>query len=246
MIDENELFPLISKDLRLRLVEPYIYSIYPHGMDNISYDNMGAFYDLVLCNRFYNRLMWGYSVTDYASLTHDVLRSSTNGWVLDAGCGSLAFTARTYVSYSERPVILLDRSIRMLRAAKARMIKLNGHVPANMTFFHGDILQLPFVPKSFHTIISLNVLHVLEDMKKMLLELKNAVVDEGTMSFTTLVTNNRCSDRYLNILGLSAEVVPRNASQLAATFNELDMPTDYHVRGNMMFIHYRGSRYEAE
>lgn len=58
---------------------------------------MGTFYDLVLCNRFYNRLVWGYSITDYASLTRDALES-TNGWVLDAGCGSLAFTAKTYAT----------------------------------------------------------------------------------------------------------------------------------------------------
>lgn len=187
MIDEKRLSEIIPKDVSLRLVEPHIYSLYSHGENTSSYDRIfGAIYDLVACNRFYNRFVWGYWTTDYHPFCLDALRSSTKGWVLDAGCGSLAFTAKTYINYSGRPVVLLDKSINMLMVAKSRLVKLSGKVPDNMVFLHGDVLQLPFKPKSFGTVISLNLLHVLEDVKKLLQELRNVLMDGGTISLTTL------------------------------------------------------------
>ena len=84
--------------------------------------------------------------------------------ILDAGCGSLAFTAKTYAGYSDRPVVLLDRSLRLLRMAKERLTKRCGEIPANIVLVHGDALQLPFEPQSFTTIISLNLLHMFEDV----------------------------------------------------------------------------------
>ena len=239
MIDEKRLSTLISKDVNLRLVEPHIYSVYPDGENTNSYDKMGSFYDLVLCNRFYNRLVWGYSITDYASLTHDALES-TNGWILDAGCGSLAFTAKTYANYSKHPIVLLDQSIKLLRIAKARMVRLNGSVLENMVFLHGNALDLPFKPKSFRTIISLNVLHMFEpeDLKRMLLELRNALANKGSISFTTLIKNDRLADRYINMLHKAGELYPRNIAQLLNVFDELSMPVKNQVKGNMAFIYY--------
>jgi len=239
MIGEEKLSEVISKDVGLRFVELHIYSVYPNGENMSSYDKMfGAFYDFVACNRFYNRLVWGYWTGDYSSLCNNALTSSTDGWVLDAGCGSLAFTARAYVNYNRRPVVLLDQSLRLLRIAKLRLIKLNGHVPENMVFVHGDALQLPFKPKSFKTVISLNLLHVLEDIKGRLHEMRNVLSDGGAIFLTTLIENNRFADKYLHMWGKAGEVVPRNADQLFAVFNVLDMPVKYRIKGNMAFISY--------
>lgn len=240
MINQEKLSSLLLKDVQLREVESRIYSVYPEGEQTNTYDKMfGAFYDLVACNRFYNRLVWGYWTSDYYSLCHNALASSTDGWVLDAGCGSLAFTARAYVNYSQRPIVLLDQSIKLLRIAKSRLVKLNGDVPANMVFMHGDALRLPFKPKSFSTVISLNLLHVLEDVKKILLGLRNVLADAGTISLTTLIENNRFADKYLHMWGKAGEVVPRNANQLFAVFDALGMSIKYRIKGNMAFIYYR-------
>ena len=86
---------IISEDVNLNLVEPDIYSVYSIGDSPGAYDSIGAsaIYDMVACNRFYNWLMWGYSIKDYATLCKDTLASSSGGWVLDLACGSLAFTA---------------------------------------------------------------------------------------------------------------------------------------------------------
>jgi SAM-dependent methyltransferase len=237
MIDEEKLSEVVSQDVNLRLVESHIYSIYPSGEDMSSYDKtFGTIYDLVGCNRLYNRLVWGYWTSEYHSLCFDALRSSTDGWVLDVGCGSLAFTAKTYANYSDRPVVLLDQSLKLIKIAKSRMIKLNGDVPSNMVLMHGDALNLPFKHKSFSTVISLNLLHVLEDIKKVLLEFRNALADGGTFFLTTLIKNNRFADKYLQMWGNAGEVVPRNANQLFTVFDALDIPIKYRIKGNLAFI----------
>jgi ubiquinone/menaquinone biosynthesis C-methylase UbiE len=238
MIDEQRMSEIMSSDVSLRLVEPHIYSLYASDQSINSYDKMGTVYDLVACNRVYNRLLWGYWTSDFHSLCLQALTSSKCGWVLDAGCGSLAFTARAYAGYSERPVVLLDQSITMLRMAKTRLIKLSGSVPANMVFLRGDALDLPFKPKSFDTIISLNLLHVLQEVQKGLLGIKNVLADGGTISLTTLILNNRFADKYLHMLAKTGEVIPRNADQLLEFFANLHMPIEYRIQGNMAFIHH--------
>jgi SAM-dependent methyltransferase len=239
MIDEQQLSEVISSDVRLRLVEPHIYSLYSSDKGINSYGRMmGAVYDLVACNRVYNRLVWGYRTSEFHALCHDALASSTCGWVLDAGCGSLAFSARAYADYSERPVVLLDQSITMLRIAKTRLMKLTGAVPANMVFLCGDALELPFKAKSFDTIISMNLLHVLDNVQKVVLGIRKALVDGGTISLTTLVLNDRFADKYIHMLAKTGEVIPRRADQLFKVFDHLRMPVEFRVQGNMAFIHH--------
>ena len=238
-IAERDLSALLSKNVDLRLIEPHIYSVFSDIEASNSYDSpFGNIYDWVACNPLYNRLIWGYSIAKFSSLAHDALTSSMNGNVLDLGCGSLAFTAKTYIQYSDRPVVLIDQSLKMLRIAKSRLIKLNGNVPDNMVFLHADALQLPFQQKSFNTIISQNLLHCLDDTKKLLIELKNILSEDGRMYFTTLVKGNRLADRYLKALADGGKLVTRNIYQHRDVFEELGMSIKYDIDGNMAFIYY--------
>jgi ubiquinone/menaquinone biosynthesis C-methylase UbiE len=240
MIDAARLAEILLPGVDLRLVEPHLYSPYAPGEQSNSYDEKGAlsFYDKVACNRLYNRLVWGYSIADYHSLVREALNSSTEGWVLDAGCGALAFTAKTYADYAARPVVFLDQSITLLRLAKQRIAQLTGGVPENVVFLHGDVRDLPFKPKSFGTIICLNLLHALEDVPGVLRGLRKVLLDEGTFAFTTLIEANRLADRYLHLWAKAGELVPRTAAQLLAIFEGLGMPVTYRIRGNMAFIAY--------
>ena len=241
-IGESGLSELLSEKVNLRLIEPHIYSVFKDVEVANPYDTQfGCIYDWVACNPSYNRLIWGYSVAKFASLARDALTSSGKGYVLDLGCGSLAFTAKTYSEYSDRPVVLLDQSLKMLRLAKSRLTRLNGKVPDNMVFLHADALQLPFQPKSFHTIISLNLLHCLDDIKKLLIGLKDVLSDNGRMYFTTLVKSNRPADRYLKALANAGKLVPRSIDQLRAVFEDLHMPIRYDLFGNMVFIYYEAN-----
>ncbi len=239
IINESSLSTVLLKEVPLRLIEPHIYSVSPNAEHRSFFDSVARFYDVVICNPLYNRLVWGYSVMSYAPFTQNALTSSPDGWVLDAGCGSLAFNARTYSHFSDRPVVFIDESLKLLRMAKSRLAKLNGTVPGNMVFLHGDALACPFKPKSFKTIISLNLLHVIDDLKKALPTLKNALAEKGTMFFTTLVENSRLADNYLRwVLKKTCGVAPRTIGQLQAVFDEAGMPIDCDLKGNMAFIHY--------
>lgn len=239
--NESNLSKLLSKDVSFRLIESHIYSVLPNIEVDSSYEKkFGDIYDWVACNPIYNRIVWGYSTSKFASLAYDVLRSSKKGFVLDLGCGSLAFTAKTFIQYSERPVVLIDQSLKLLRIAKSRITKLNGKVPDNMVFLHGDALQLPFAPNTFHTIISLNLLHVLGDINKLIVGLRNVLVDDGKIYFTTLVQGNRIADRYLKVWENAGEVVSRDINQLEAVFGQLGMSIKYDINGNMAFIYYGG------
>lgn len=238
-IGNNELLALLSEHTSLKLIEPHIFSVLSDSETANTYDTkFGTVYDLVACNPIYNRLIWGYSVSLFSAITHDALRSSKKGNVLDLGCGSLAFTAKEYIRYSGRPVVLVDQSLKMLRIAKSRLLKINRTVPDNMVFLQADALWLPFREKSFDTVISENLLHCLSDTKSLLKELKNIISEDGRMYFTTLVKTNRFFDRYLEALAAVGKLVSRSMGDHQTIFNQLGMPIKYNINGNLASIYY--------
>jgi len=240
MSDLHILSEIISEDVRLNLVEQDIYSVYSVGDSPGSYDSIGAsaIYDVVACNRFYNWLMWGYSIKDYATLCKDSLSSSSEGWVLDLACGSLAFTAEIYANCSNRPVVFLDQSLKLLRKGKSRLEKLKGNISENMFFLHADALQLPFKANIFHTVISLNLLHCLDDVKTVLKEIKRVLTVGGNSAITTLVQSSRWSNCYLNILAGSGALISRSSDELLSAFNDVKMQVTMDIKGNLTFIKY--------
>jgi len=240
MSDPHILLEIISEDVSLTLVEPDIYSVYSIGDSPGSYDSIGAstIYDVVACNRFYNWLMWGYSIKDYAALCEDSLASSSEGWVLDLACGSLAFTAETYANCSNRPVVFLDQSLKLLRKGKSRLEKLKGNISENMFFLHADALQLPFKANIFHTVISLNLLHCIDDVKTALKEIKRVLTDGGNSAITTLVQSSRWSNRYLNMLAGSGALISRSIDDLLSAFDDIGMQVTHEIKGNLAFIKY--------
>ena len=231
---------VVSEDVRLHLVEAGIYSVYPPGASPGSYDSIGAstIYDVVACNRFYNWLMWGYSVKEYIVLCENALSTFSEGWVLDLACGSLAFTARTYARYSTRPVVFLDQSLKLLRKGKSRLAKLRGSIPENMFFLHADALDLPFKEKAFHSILCLNLLHCLNDIETVLRGIKRVLAANGNSVLTTLVPGNRWSNCYLDMLAGSGALISRSSEELLSTFNDVEMQVAHEIKGNLAFIKY--------
>lgn len=235
--NERNLQDLLLANVNLNTIESHIYSVIPESEADNSFDDMATFYDLVICNRYYNRIMWGYNITSYETLTTTALNSSDNGWVLDAGCGSLAFNAKSYIKYIERPVVLFDQSIKLLKIAKSRIIKLNGKMPDNMIFLQADALKLPFKSSTFSTIISLNLIHVFDDITDVLSDLKQVLAENGTMTLTTLIKNNRIADKYLDVmLKKTSGVAPKTSGQLQEYFTKLHLPVNFDIHGNMVFI----------
>ncbi|MDD5451560.1 MAG: class I SAM-dependent methyltransferase [Desulfovibrionales bacterium] len=236
-ITENELSAMLLENITLRAVEPNIYSVLPDGNSGNEYDSQfGFIYDLVACNPIYNRLIWGYSVKIFSQVASESLHSSQDGPVLDIGCGSLAFTAKTYSQYTKRPVILTDQSLKMLRMAKSRLIKQNGKIPDNLVLLHADALQLPFQENIFTTILSENLLHCLSDTGPLLKQLKTIMSKNGKMYFTTLVRANRFADKYFEALANSGKLVSRTMADHKKIFEQIGLSAKHETSGNLLII----------
>ncbi|MEW6586842.1 MAG: class I SAM-dependent methyltransferase, partial [Nitrospirota bacterium] len=222
---------------KLRAVEPNIYSVLPDNESGNKYDSQfGFIYDLIACNPIYNRLVWGYSIKIFSQTASEALHSSHDGHVLDIGCGSLAFTAKTYSQYSERPVVLVDQSLKMLRMAKSRLLKENGKIPDNLVFLHADALQLPFQESIFTTILSENLLHCLSDTSILLKQLKSITAKDGKIYFTTLVRSNRWADKYLQSLADSGKLISRSVDDHKEIFKQVGLVAKYETIGNILSI----------
>ncbi len=83
------------------------------------YDRQAGTYDHLVGNRLYNRLVWRASPASYAAFAAAAV-SDSDGTLLDVGCGTAVFTAASYRSTS-RPLVLVDRSLGMLRRAAQRV-----------------------------------------------------------------------------------------------------------------------------
>ena len=182
--DEHHLSSLLVENTPLRLVEPGIYSVLPDNQSGNEYDTrFGIFYDRVACHPLYNRLIWGYAIALFPQMADEALRSSGQGYVLDLGCGSLAFTAEVYGRWSRRPVILSDQSLKMLRMGKARIVGQCGHMPENLVFLQADALRLLIGQKAFQTILCQNLLHCLADTGPLLASLELALTSNQNSNF---------------------------------------------------------------
>jgi len=234
---ENELSALLRNDTTLRTVEPSIYSVLPDNESGNEYDTkFGFIYDLVACNPIYNRFIWGYSIKMLPKIATDALRSRPHGNILDLGCGSLAFTAKAYSQYADRPVVLADQSLKMLRMAKSRLLQQTGKVPDNMVFLHSDALDLPFRENAFATIISENLLHCLNDTSILLRQLRDILSEDGKIYFTTLVKTNRLADKYLQALADSGKLISRTVADHKETLEQVGLTATYETNGNLLSI----------
>jgi ubiquinone/menaquinone biosynthesis C-methylase UbiE len=237
-INENDLSSMLMESFTLREVEPHIYSVLPTNESGSEYDTQfGFIYDWVACNPIYNRLIWGYSISIFSQMADNALRSTSEGSVLDVGCGSLAFPSKSYIKHSERPVILVDQSLKMLRRGKARLIKQNGKVPDNLVFLHSDALYLPFQENTFTTILSENLLHCLSDTSILLKQFKKIISRNGKMYFTTLVKKNRFADKYLEALAGSGKLISRTVSDHKIIFERTGLSAKYETTGNILSIY---------
>lgn len=236
-INDTDLSMMLSDNFSLREVEPYIYSVLPENESGNEYDSQfGIVYDLIACNALYNRIIWGYSIKIFTQMAYEALCLTKDGPVLDIGCGSLAFTAKVYSKYTERPVVLLDQSLKMLRIAKTRLMKLNGKIPDNLVFLHSDALRLPFKENPFTTIISENLLHCLNDTSLLLIQLKNIMTKNGKLFITTLVRSNRWADKYLQALADSGKLISRSIDDHIKIFEQVGLAAKYETIGNILLI----------
>ena len=211
----------------------------PEGGPNQRYDRRAAAYDRVVGGRLYNRLLWGSSPAAYAAFAARAV-SSGAGPMLDAGCGSLVFTAGVYAE-ADRPLVLLDHSVGMLEAARDRLAAIRGVVPASTALLQADLLDLPFASGSFSTVLTMGMLHLFDDVTGVVSALARSVQPGGALFLSSLVSETRVGGRYLSLLHRAGEVaLPRTEQQLLAAVR-LGIPASFgevesRVEGSMAFI----------
>ncbi len=201
-------------------VDRGIVSVLPKELARSQYDVWArvVFYDHVVASRLYNRVVWGTTPTDYVAFEKRALGSRPSGWVLNAGCGSLVFTAELFAHDTGRPVVLLDRSLRMLRRARHRLDRLCGQVPEHLILVQGDLFDLPFKTSAFATVSCPAVIHAFEDPAQAARQLVRVLAPAGTLFLTSLVTvpGRGFANRYLRGMHRGGEIAaPRSATDVA-------------------------------
>jgi SAM-dependent methyltransferase len=233
----QKLKEVLSEGCIVRLVEDNIYSALPDAPHKHLYDRRAAAYDSVVSTWLYNRLMWGTSPLDYIAFAREAVVSHPAGRMLDAGCGSLLFTAPVYLA-SDRQVIAFDQSLRMLRRARARLIELAGSVPEHIVLLQADLSDLVFRQGRFQTILCMNVLHQFAGAVELIPKLRALLAEGGQLYLTSLVSNGRyIGDRWLNTLYKTGEFVcPRSGVELNKLLRDSpDEGVSFRMKGNMAF-----------
>ncbi|MGI8753267.1 MAG: class I SAM-dependent methyltransferase [Acidimicrobiales bacterium] len=199
------------------------------------YDRQAATYDRLVGNRLYNRLVWGTSPVTYAAFA-DTTVADSDGPLLDVDCGTAVFTSASYRS-TERSLILVDRSLGMLRRAAER---LQGHDPTRVAFVQADLFDLPFQPASFATVACHGLLHLFDDPSQVIQVLRSQVAAAGTLYTTSLVAETAIGTRALRLLHRIGEAaVPRSKDELVmAARSELDGSVHVRREGSMTFLHW--------
>ncbi len=229
---------VLAENRTATLIDDDIYSVLRNDTGGHHYDRRSAVYDLVVGTRLYNLVMWGSSPLDYVAFARQAVESNLKGRVLDAGCGSMLFTAPAYLDCG-REIIAFDQSLAMLRRARKRLIERAGFMPENILLLQADLSDLPFRVASFHTVLFQNVLHQFEKAAALIPNLKKLLIENGHLFLTSLVVNDRfIGDHYLKALYATGEFVrPRTNLELRELLDRaLGREISYRTRGNMAFI----------
>lgn len=233
----HRLSAVVAEGCTVRLLEEGIYSVLPEGEHSHLYDRRAALYDLAVGTHLYNRVMWGASPADYIAFARRAVGSQSHMPMLDAGCGSMLFTAQAYLE-RQRPIIGFDQSVKMLRRARTRLLGLAGSIPEQIILLQADLNDLPFRPAGFGTVLCLNVLHQFANAGPLIQNLKALLAPGGQLYLTSLVSNSRfVGDCYLDLLHRTGEFVrPRSSIELKDLLGAtLNSEFDYHTRGNMAY-----------
>jgi len=219
-------------------IEDDIFGLAP-APPHAHYDRMGWVYDAVCGTSLYGNLVWGAPPHRSRDFAEHVFASRNAGAHVEVGCGSLLFTAPLYDRDRGRPVILVDQSLAMLRMARARLRKRIGRVPSYVALVRGDARGLPFAPAFATTVLSMHVLHVVDDRESFLKTLAAlAAPRAGTIGLTSLVTTGSFRDAFLSALHRAGELSrPLGASALERLVRT-SLPGSVSIEraGNMAFV----------
>lgn len=176
------------------------------------YDRSAAVYDRLVGTPLYNRIVWGSSPDEYAAFAAEAVADG-DGPLLDLGCGSAIFSAEAY-RHTERPLLLVDRSLEMLRRARERIPPAPGRT---LVLMQADLFDLPLRPACFATVACHGLLHLFEDLPRALTVLADQRAAGGSIYATSLVADRALGRRTLQLLQRRGEAAtPRTEEEVVA------------------------------
>lgn len=228
---------LVPSEATLREVQPRIMSVLPPDAKEAHYDARAAAYDRVVGSALYNRLVWGASTERYRAFARRAVATG-DGPLLDAGAGSAVFTVGAYAE-ADCPLILVDRSIGMLEAARDRIAdRADGPLPSSVTLLQADANALPLRDECIDTVLSMGMLHLFDDAAGHVAELGRVLAPGGTLFAMGLVAEEWPGRAYLWLLHRAGEVAPprRFDEMRAAVESGLGAAVDGAREGCMAFF----------
>jgi ubiquinone/menaquinone biosynthesis C-methylase UbiE len=155
------------------------------------------------------------------------------------------FTADVFARHRERPIVLLDYSLAMLRRARRRLERAAGRVPDNLILLQADIFDLPFPDSVFATVSAPFVIHIFEDVGAVIGGLRRVLSGGGGLFITSLVSRpgSHFGNWYLQRLHKAGEVAaPRDPAQLLKLIETAGCTgLDCHAVGHVAYLSNAGS-----
>lgn len=241
---EGGLEGVVDPARTLREIEPGLYSVLDADDEGAPYDGFAAAYDRAVSNGAYLRVAWGIARDDNARFVRSGFEETSEGWVLDVAAGSCVDSAAAYAA-TQRPTMVLDRSLAMLRRGMQRLRDVTPRIPPNVFFVQADATALPIVSKQIASIVCHGAYHVFPDPTPILREWRRVHDGTGSISVSSLVRGRWLGDRYLGLLARSGEIArPRTALEFRhALENGLEAGVACETIGN--FAYARTARPEA-
>ncbi len=186
----------------------------PHLDERVRfYDARARLYDFVVGSRLYHHFAWGMSPAEHERFAWRALHESGEGPVLDGGCGSLLFTARSYLKVT-RPLTLYDASRGMLERGRRRL-EAQGTRLDHVRFVQGDLERLPFREASFSVVFHFGVLHCLDRPSRAIDEFHRALIPGGRLYLSCLVLGRSRGDQLLGRLARAGHIAkPRTRREV--------------------------------
>jgi SAM-dependent methyltransferase len=195
-------------------------------------------YDAVVGRSLYHRIFWGTSAAAYTRFGREALEAASGGHFAEIGCGSLLFTAAMYRDARSTSVVLVDRSLAMLRRGLARLGPDTSR-PAGITALHADAANLPIRLAALSAILSLNLLHVPCDRAGITAEWARLLLPGcGRLFVSSLVRSGRWSDAYMWLLQRAGELgAPLSRDELIeAVAGRWGIVESVTIEGSMCFL----------
>lgn len=233
---------IIEPGRPVREIEASLLSVLDEGDEGAPYDSRAAAYDRLVSSRRYSQLAWGVPPITHTEFITRGLTSGDEGWVLDVAAGSCVPSAPAYAQTS-RPLIVLDRSLAMLRRGIARLRRLHGELPPHVVFLQADANALPFRADSMGTVICHGALHVFSTPQSVCAEWVRVLRAGGQLFASSLVRGRWLGDRYLGLLHRAGEIAPpRTPSELASLVEaEFRVSGQLETLGNFAYLSLRKS-----